>query len=401
MEPKIMNEKNIATAVLHGVHHESPFGALTPPIIQSSTFVFDSSEQGAARFAGKEDGFIYTRLGNPTTAMLEEKIAFLEGAEAGACFASGMGAVSGVLLSLLGSGDHLIADTTLYGCTLSLMAEHLTRFGINVQFEDLSDLDRLRAALKPDTKVVYFETPANPTMKVIDIEAVAKAAHEIAPECKVVVDNTFCTPIITKPLELGADVVLHSATKYLNGHGDVVAGMCASDKKTISEIKKAGLKDITGSVMDPFAAYLILRGMKTLKLRMDAHSANAQKVAEYLSESEHVTAVYYPGLPGCKGHDIAKKQMKQFSGVLSFEVKSYDQAVAIMNNVKVCTLAVSLGDCETLIQHPASMTHSGYTKEELIAAGFSDTLIRLSVGLEDAQDIIDDLEQAMNIAAKL
>jgi methionine-gamma-lyase len=395
-----MNNKNIATNILHGVHHESPFGALTPPIIQSSTFVFDSSEQGAARFAGREDGFIYTRLGNPTTAMLEEKVAYLEGAEAGACFASGMGAISGTLLTLLGNGDHLIADTTLYGCTLSLMAEHFTKFGINVQFVDLSDLEQLRAALKSNTKVVYFETPANPTMKVIDIEAVAKMAHDASPNCKVVVDNTFCTPIITKPLDFGTDIVVHSATKYLNGHGDVVAGICVSDRKTISEIKKVGLKDITGSVLDPFAAYLILRGIKTLKLRMDAHSSNAQKVAEYLEQSEHVTAVYYPGLSSSKGYDIAKKQMKQFSGVLSFEVKSYEQAVSIMNNVKVCTLAVSLGDCETLIQHPASMTHSGYTKEELIAAGFSDTLIRLSVGLEDAQDIICDLEQAMDIAAK-
>lgn len=395
-----MNTKNVATAVLHGAHHKSAFGALSTPIIQSSTFVFDSSEQGAARFAGKEDGFIYTRLGNPTTSMLEEKVAFLEGGEAGACFASGMGAISGTLLTILSSGDRLIADTTLYGCTLSLMAEHFARFGIEVQFIDMSDLDQLRKALDSKVKVVYFETPANPTLKVIDIEAVSKIAHEAVPGCKVVVDNTFCTPLITKPLQFGADIVVHSATKYLNGHGDVVAGICVSDKETIGEIKKAGLKDITGAVMDPFAAYLILRGIKTLKLRMDAHSANAMKVAEYLAGSEHVTAVYYPGLPTHKGHDIAKKQMKQFSGVLSFEVKSYDQAVAIMNNVKVCTLAVSLGDCETLIQHPASMTHSGYTKEELIAAGFSDTLIRLSVGLEDAQDIIDDLEQAMRIAAE-
>lgn len=394
-----MNIKNAATAVLHGVHQEKPFGALTPPIVQSSTFVFDSSEQGAARFAGREEGFIYSRLGNPTVKMLEDTIAYLEGAEAAACFASGMGAISSVLLSLLGSGDQLIADTTLYGCTLSLMAEHFARFGINVRFVDLSELDQLRAALNSDTKVVYFETPANPTLKVIDIEAVSGIVHETAPNCKVVVDNTFCTPLITKPLEFGADIVVHSGTKYLNGHGDVIAGMCAGDKETVGMIKKTGLKDITGSVMDPFAAYMILRGIKTLKLRMDAHSANAQKVAEYLAQSKHVTAVYYPGLPAHKDHEIAKKQMKQFSGVLSFEVKSYEQAVSIMNNVKICTLAVSLGDCETLIQHPASMTHSGYTKEELAAAGFSDTLIRLSVGLEDPEDIISDLEQAMNIAA--
>ncbi len=395
-----MDTKNIATAVLHGVHMESPFGALAPPIIQSSTFVFDSSEQGAARFAGKEDGFMYTRLGNPTNNMLENKIAYLEGGEAGVCFASGMGAISSVLLTLLSCGDHLISDTTLYGCTLSVIAEHLVRFGINVQFVDLSNLDQLREAIKENTKVVYFETPANPTLKIVDIEAVSRIAHEVAPGCKVVVDNTFCTPLITKPLELGADVVVHSATKYLNGHGDVVAGMCVSDKETVAEIKRAGLKDITGSVMDPFAAYLILRGMKTLKLRMDAHSANAQKVAEYLESSKYVKAVYYPGLPSHKGYDIAKQQMKQFSGILAFEVKSYDQAVAIMNNVKICALAVSLGDCETLIQHPASMTHSAYSKEELVAAGFSDTLIRLSVGLEDPQDIIDDLEQAMRIAAE-
>lgn len=393
-------EKNrsAATAVLHGMHRREAYGALTPPIIQSATFVFDSSEQGAACFAGKDEGFIYTRLGNPTNSMLEERIAKLEDGEACACFASGMSAISATLLTLLSSGDSIVADTTLYGCTLSLITEHLVRFGIDVQFADLSDLDQLRGALKNNTKVVYFETPANPTMKIVDIETVAKIAHEAAPGCKVVVDNTFCTPIVTKPLSFGADVVVHSATKYLNGHGDVVAGLAISDRETIAAIKKAGLKDITGAVLDPFAAYFIMRGLKTLKVRMDVHSANAQRVAEYLAQSEHVSAVYYPGLPTHKGHEIAKKQMSQFSGVLSFEVKSYDQAVRIMNNVKICILAVSLGDCETLIQHPASMTHSGYTREELEAAGFSDTLIRLSVGLEDAQDIIDDLEQAMRIA---
>lgn len=391
---------SLATKVIHGAHHKNPEGALATPIYQTSTFVFDTADQGGARFAGKESGYIYTRLGNPTVCQLEEKIALLEGGEDCAAFSSGMGAIGATVLSLLSQGDHLLADRTLYGCTFALFSETLPRFGIQVDFVDFSDLAQVRAALRPDTSMVYFETPANPNMKIIDIAAVAALAHEMAKNATVVVDNTFATPILTRPLELGADVVVHSATKYLNGHGDVVAGFSVADSERMQKIRMVGRKDITGSVLGPQEAYLILRGLKTLKIRMDAHCRNAARVAEFLAASPLVDRVYYPGLPGHPGYDIAKAQMADFGAMISFEVKSFEMAKRLLDHLELCVLAVSLGDCETLIQHPASMTHSVCTKEEIEAAGFTDRLIRLSVGLEDPADVIADLDQALRAAAK-
>ncbi len=396
-----MNDCKTATAVVHGVHCKNPNGALATPIYQTSTFVFESAEQGGRRFAGKESGFIYSRLGNPTTSQLEQKIALLEGGADCAAFSSGMGAISGTLLSLLSSGDHIIADKTLYGCTFALINETLPRFGIDVDCIDISDEKLFRETLRPDTKVVYFETIANPSMKVIDIEAVAAYVHGAAPECTVIVDNTFATPLLVKPLELGADIVVHSATKYLNGHGDVVAGFSVAAKKEVMDtIRMVGLKDITGAVLGPQEAYLILRGLKTLKVRMDGICENAKKVVDFLVSSPHVTKVFFPGLPENPYYETAKKELAQFGGMVSFEMKDFETAKKALNNVKLCALAVSLGDCETLIQHPASMTHSMCTKEEIEAAGFSDRLIRLSVGLEDPDDIIADLSQAFEKACE-
>lgn len=393
-------ELSLATKVIHGAHHKNPEGALATPIYQTSTFVFDSADQGGARFAGKESGYIYTRLGNPTVNQLEEKIALLEGGEDCAAFSSGMGAISATVLSLLKQGDHLLADRTLYGCTFALFTETLPKFGILVDLVDFSDSAQVEAALRPDTRMVYFETPANPNMKIIDIAAVAALAHKKAPKSLVVVDNTFATPILTRPLELGADVVVHSATKYLNGHGDVVAGFAVADSQLMQTIRMVGRKDITGSVLGPQEGFLILRGLKTLKIRMDAHCRNARKVAEYLDASPLVTAVYYPGLEEHPGHAVAKAQMADYGAMISFEVQSFDVAKRMLDHLELCVLAVSLGDCETLIQHPASMTHSTYTREEIEAAGFSDRLIRLSVGLEDPEDVIADLEQALRAAVR-
>lgn len=394
------NQYELATRVVHGVHQKNPQGALTVPIYQTSTFVFDNAAQGGDRFAGKDDGFIYTRLGNPTTRRLEENVAMLECGEECVAFSSGMGAISGTVLTFLKAGDHLLADRTLYGCTFALFSEKLPEFGIDVEFADFSDIEQVKSALRPDTRMVYFETPANPNMKIIDIEAVSKNAHAASPDCLVIVDNTFATPMLTRPLEHGTDIVVHSATKYLNGHGDVIAGFSISSHTLASTVRSVGLKDVTGSVLGPQEAYLLLRGLKTLKIRMDVICENAQKVAAFLKESPHVEVVYFPGLPDHPGHDIAKKQMQAFGGMISFEVKSAQIAEKMLDNLKLCVLAVSLGDCETLIQHPASMTHSVYTAEEIRAAGFSERLVRLSLGLEDPKDIIADLSQALEKAVR-
>ena len=277
-----------ATKVIHGKHVKNSKGALAPPIYQTSTFVFDNAFQGGERFAGRDDGFMYSRLGNPTVRLLEEKIAYLEEGEECVAFSSGMGAISGTVLSLLNSGDHLLSDITLYGCTFALFNEKLRKLGIDVEFCDFSDLSEVEKRLRSNTKMVYFETPANPNMKIIDIKAVAELTHKIAPHCLVVVDNTFATPAITRPLKLGVDIVVHSATKYLNGHGDVVAGLSITNSVNAKPIRNVGLKDITGAVLGPQEAYLILRGLKTLNLRMDAHCQNAVKVAEYLDKSKYV-----------------------------------------------------------------------------------------------------------------
>lgn len=389
-----------ATLVVHGTHEKNANGALTTPIYQTSTFVFDSAEQGGRRFAGQEEGFIYTRLGNPTTRQLEKKIALLEGGEECVAFSSGIGAISATLLSLLSAGDHIIADNTLYGCTFALISKTLPRFGIEPTVLDMSNMEAFQAAMRPDTKMVYFEAISNPSMKVIDIEAVAAYAHKVAPGCLVVVDNTFATPLLVKPLSLGADMVVHSATKYLNGHGDVVAGFVIACKEVGYKVRMIGLKDITGAVLGPQEAYLILRSLKTLKLRMDAVCAGALKIVDFLRQAPQVEKVFFPGLPDNPCFETAKKELRQFGGMISFEMRSFEEAKKVLNNVKLCVLAVSLGDCETLIQHPASMTHSCCTKEEIEAAGFSDRLIRLSVGLEDPEDLIADLKQAFEAAEK-
>ena len=323
-------------------------------------------------------------------------MAALEGGEACVAAASGMGAISSALWTIAGAGKHIVADGTLYGCTFALLNHGMSRYGVEVSFVDTSDLAAVKAALKENTCAVYLETPANPNLKIADIAAVAEAAHAYNPAIKVVCDNTFASPALQNPLALGADVVVHSATKYLNGHGDVIAGFVVGKADFIGEVRMFGLKDMTGAVMDPFAAYLILRGLKTLEIRMERHCANAKAIAEYLDKHPAVEKVYYPGLKDHVGHDIAARQMKDFGGMLSFEVKGGRAAgTKLVNALHLITVAVSLGDAETLIEHPASMTHSTYTEEELAASGIPGGLIRLSAGLENAEDIIADLEQAL------
>ncbi|MEA5143930.1 MAG: methionine gamma-lyase [Oscillibacter sp.] len=386
------------TKAIHaGNVKDTQYGALTTPIFQTSTFVFDSCEQGGRRFAGQEDGFIYTRLGNPTVAVLEAKMAALEGGEACVAASSGMGAISAALWTIAGAGKHIIADGTLYGCTFALLNHGMTRYGVEVDFIDTSDLSAVKSHLKENTCAVYLETPANPNLKITDIAAVAQAAHAYNPEIKVVCDNTFASPALQNPLALGADVVVHSGTKYINGHGDVICGFVVGKADFCSEVRMFGLKDMTGAVMDPFSAFLVLRGLKTLEIRMQKHCENAKKIAAFLDASDKVEKVYYPGLKNHVGHEIAARQMKDFGGMLSFEVKGGRAAgMNLVNSLHMITVAVSLGDAETLIEHAASMTHSTYTEEELAASGIPAGLIRLSAGLEDAEDIIADLEQALS-----
>jgi len=383
------------TQLVHAGQYPDPLtGALSTPIYQTSTFVFENAEQGGARFALEEPGYIYTRLGNPTQQQLEDKVAVLERGEAALAVASGMTAIAAPLWTLCQSGDHIVAADAIYGCTFALLSHSMPKFGIDVTFVDGTNPENFAKAMRKNTKVVLVETPANPTMSLVDLEAVAKIAH--AHGAMLMVDNTFMSPYCQRPLELGADIVAHSATKYLNGHGDVIAGIIVGKKDFIDQVRFVGIKDITGGCISPFNAWLILRGIKTLGVRMDRHCSNAMEVARWLEKHPKVEKIFFPGLESHPQHELAKKQMSQFGAMIAFEVKGgVDAGRKVMNSVDLCSLAVSLGDTETLIQHPASMTHSPVPREERLKAGITDGLIRLSVGLEDPADIIADLDQAM------
>ncbi|MEL7448204.1 MAG: methionine gamma-lyase [Pseudomonadota bacterium] len=387
------------TRQIHKGGHPDPHtGSLTMPIFQTSTFVMHDAEHGADLFSHQAKGYVYTRLGNPNHVVVESKVADLENGEAGLATSSGMAAISATLFTLLSSGDHVVAGNVLYGCTYSLMHESLPRFGINTSFVDTADLAAVKAAIRPETRLVYLETPSNPNLGLCDIAAIADIAHENG--AVVAVDNTFCTPYLQRPLDLGADIVVHSATKYLNGHGDVIAGFVVGTQSFIDRVRDVGLKDITGAVLGPFEAFLTLRGMKTLSYRMDAHCANAMTVAKFLHDHPAVEQVIYPGLPDHPQFELAQRQMRAAGGVVSFVVKGgHDAAIAVIDHVKMISIAVSLGDIETLIQHPASMTHSTYTPEEQQAAGISNGLVRIAVGLEDADDIVADLDRALSAVA--
>ena len=381
-------------AIHHGYNPADHEYALTPPLHLTSTFAFPDAQTGGALFAGEAEGHIYSRISNPTVALLEDRIASLEGAEAGLATASGMGAISSLMWTLVKPGDEIITDKTLYGCTFAFMRDGLSRFGITITHVDLRDPGNLAAAISDKTRIVYFETPANPNMRLVDVAATSRIAHEAG--ALVVVDNTYSSPLLTRPIELGADFVVHSATKYLGGHGDLVAGMVLGRADAIKEVRMIGVKDMTGSVMSPFNAMLVMRGLKTLQLRMARHCESGMKVAEWLETQPGVATVYYPGLASHPQHELAKRQMGGFGGMIAFELEGgYEAGIQMMNRLQLIRRAVSLGDAETLIQHPASMTHSTYTSEERLEHGISDGLIRLSVGLEDVGDILADLADAL------
>jgi methionine-gamma-lyase len=392
---EVHKEMGFATqAIHHGYCAHDHQGALNPPVHFTSTYTFESAQHGADLFSGEQSGHFYSRVSNPTLSVLEDRLAILEKAEAGLAVASGIGAITSTLWTILAAGDEIIVDKTLYGCTYAFLHKGLGKFGVKVTHIDLTDINNLSNTISPNTKVIYYETPANPNMRLVDIQAVSAVAkvHNIIS----VVDNTYATPLITRPIELGADIVVHSATKYLGGHGDLIAGMIVGRKQMIDQIRLEGVKDMTGAVMSPFTAMLILRGLKTLELRMQQHSRSAVKIAKFLQECSQVSAIYYPGLPNFAQHALACKQMQMSGGMIAFELHGGMAAgKQLMDELKLIQCAVSLGDAESLIQHPASMTHSAYTIEERRLHGISDNLVRLSVGLESVEDILDDLRQAL------
>jgi methionine-gamma-lyase len=387
-------EKQFETLVIHhGYDTKEHLGSLSVPIFQTSTFTFDTAEQGETRFAGEEEGYIYSRLANPTVRVLEEKMACLEGGEKALAFGSGMAAVSAVLFALTKANDHIICSQGIYGCTFGLLDLLKQKYNILHDFCSMETEEELVRLIRPETVCIFIETPINPTMKLIDLDMVVKVAKEYG--IKVIVDNTFCSPYLQTPIKHGCDVVVHSATKYIGGHGDVVAGIAVGSKELMEEVAKTTQKDI-GGIISPFDAWLLLRGLKTLPVRMDRHCANAEKISKRLKEHPLVSKVYYPNDPDNPDYTISQKQMKLGGGLVSFEIKGTKQDVQrFLNRLQLIKIAVSLGDTETLIQHPATMTHAVVPEEVRKNMGISDQLVRLSVGLEAWGDIWQDLEQAL------
>lgn len=369
-------------------------GALTPPIHLSSTYTFPSAAEGGMRFAGQQEGYVYGRIAQPTASLLETRLADLEGAEAALVTSSGMGAICSLLWTLLRPGDELLTDQTLYGCTFAFFHHALEEFGVRVRHVDLLRPEALAAEITPKTRGVYYETIANPNMRVVDIAAVSEIAQ--AAGIWTVADNTYLSPYLCRPIELGADFVVHSATKYLSGHGDVLAGVIAGREEALRRVRLSGVKDMTGACLGGFDAYLVLRGLKTLPLRMERHSQSALAVAQWLQSHPAIRQVAYPGLEHDPGHSTLQRQATAAAGVLAFELQGgTTAALEFLDRLSLIVRAVSLGDAETIVQHPASMTHSTYTPEERQRHGISDGLLRLSVGLEDVEDVLNDLEQAL------
>jgi methionine-gamma-lyase len=380
--------------LIHGGDYEDALGSAVTPIFQSSTFKFKSADHGAACFAGEDDGYIYTRLGNPTIRDLERTVAALENGFDGIATSSGMGAVNCVYLSFLGAGSHVVCHEALYGPSRVVLETLYVQFGVETTFVNTSDLKQVEEAIRPNTRLIYTETPANPTMDITDLRALSDLAHEH--DLPVCVDNTFCSPYLQKPLDFGVDIVLHSMTKFINGHADVVAGMLVTrDQEHYKKLR--GTMINVGCNMDPHQAFLARRGLKTLAIRIDRAQENAIKVADFLAAQQQVEWIRYPGLESHPQYELARRQMEGPGAMLSFGLKGgYKAGKVLMDNVKLALLAVSLGGIETLIQHPASMTHSKMSEQAKQHAGITDGLVRLSVGIEDAEDIIADLEQGLN-----
>jgi methionine-gamma-lyase len=390
-------KQGFATRAIHTGHNPADhLGALTPPVFMTSTYAFETAEAGEQIFRGERQGYVYGRTRNPTQALLEECIASLENAEAGLAVASGMAAISSTLWALLQAGDAVVIDHTLYGNSFALFVRGLTRFGVKVAVADFTDLNAAADAIANGApKLVFFETPANPNLRIIDIAAIGRMAHEAG--ALLIVDNTFATPALQQPILLGADLVVHSATKFIGGHGDLIAGIVAGPKEIVEHIRRHGLRYFTGATIAPLTAFLLLRGLKTLELRMERHCSSALAIAQVLQEHPVVVWVSYPGLANSPFYELARRQMTAFGGLIACELRGGKKAgMAFMNRLALVSRAVSLGDAETLVQHPASMTHSPYTQEERRKHGITDGLIRFSIGLETLSDLKDDILQALD-----
>lgn len=393
-ENQLFNTK----AIHSGSEHCPVTGAHIAPIYRTSTFVMKDAEEAIAAGYGDPEGkfYAYTRYGNPTIHAVQRKIAALENAEAALMAASGMGAITTALLAVLNTGDHVVAADTVYGGTFGFMKKILPRFGIEVTMVRVTgdSVENIRSAMKPNTKIVYVETPSNPTLAITDLKRAAEIAREGG--ALLYVDNTFATPYLQQPISLGADIVLHSTTKYLNGHGDMVGGAIVGNRELIHHFDSDYLKWI-GGIMSPADAAGLSKGIKTLGIRMDVHCSNARKVAEFLQHHNMVEKVLYPGIESHPGHEIAKKQMKDFGGMMSFNVRGgFEAGKLLMDNVKLFSLATSLGNVDSLIQHSASMSHASLSKEERESVGIADGQVRLSIGIENVEDIINDLDQALH-----
>lgn len=380
--------------LIHYSGHHDEYGSATVPIYQTSTFSFDSAEDGALCFSGEKDGYIYTRIGNPTIKALERQVAVLEHGYDSVAVSSGMAAVTTIYMALLNAGDHMVSSAAVYGPSRVVMEQHFSRFGVESTYVNTADLSAIKAAIKPNTKLIYVESPANPTMDITDIRACAELAHSIG--ALLVVDNTFCSPYLQTPIDMGADVVFHSVTKFINGHADIVGGIIiAKEKEVYARIR--GMMVNMGCNMDPHQAYLVIRGLKTLGIRIDRAQENAIKVAEFLENHPKIEWIKYPGLKSFTQKDLVEKQMRGPGTMISFGLKGgLDAGRKLMNNVHLAILAVSLGGVETLIQHPASMTHSKMSPEARQKSGIYDELVRFSVGIENVEDIIGDLSQALD-----
>ncbi|MDD3725522.1 MAG: aminotransferase class I/II-fold pyridoxal phosphate-dependent enzyme [Bacteroidales bacterium] len=390
------NPKNYGfnSQLIHYSGHHDEYGSATVPIYQTSTFSFDSAEDGAQCFSGEKDGYIYTRIGNPTIKALERQVAVLEHGYDSVAVSSGMAAVTTIYMALLNAGDHMVSSAAVYGPSRVVMEQHFSRFGVESTYVNTADLSAIKAAIKPNTKLIYVESPANPTMDITDIRACAELAHSIG--ALLVVDNTFCSPYLQTPIDMGADVVFHSVTKFINGHADIVGGIIiAKEKEVYARIR--GMMVNMGCNMDPHQAYLVIRGLKTLGIRIDRAQENAIKVAEFLENHPKIEWIKYPGLKSFTQKDLVEKQMRGPGTMISFGLKGgLESGRKLMNNVHLAILAVSLGGVESLIQHPASMTHSKMSPEARQKSGIYDELVRFSVGIENVEDIIGDLSQALD-----
>jgi len=394
-----MHEKNglhLATKAIHGGFNEASnlFGEVSVPIYQSSTFAFKNADDGADKFSGKKEGYIYTRMGNPTIKAMENCIADLENGYGGLGTASGMAAVTTLYMTFLDKDSHIISSDAVYGPSRVVLERDFSRFGVESSFVNTSQISNIEKAIRPNTKMLFVESPANPTIALTDIEACVKLAkkHNII----LVVDNTFCSPYLQRPLDLGVDIVFHSLTKFLNGHSDIVGGIIIpGNEELFKRIQKVLF--YMGGTMDPHQAWLVLRGVRTLALRVEKSQENAIKIAQFLHDHPKVNWITYPGLPDHPQHDLAKKQMDGFGSMISFGVKNgLEGGKIVMDNTELITLAVSLGGIESLIQHPASMTHAAMSREEKQKAHITDELVRLSVGCEDYRDLIEELDSALN-----